>query len=202
MAEEMAGSREAIMKAAREAFASKGFYGAGMEQISKAAGVSKGAVYWHFDGKWELYKAVISAEAERIKKIVLPSGGEPLHGEVMDFFLTRGEGLIAVLAGDSLCRLLFFHLQLEAMRGKEEMIEFLTKLRASITEDVVAVMESIFSRKVLAERGISTKDLVNMFMSILNGLIINVELTITQDEAVRNWRFLITALLGGAGYEG
>lgn len=202
MTDENKGPREAIMKAAREAFASKGFYGAGMEQISKAAGVSKGAVYWHFDGKWELYKAVISAEADRIKEIVLPSGDEPLQGEVMDFFLTRGEGLITVMAEDLLCRLLFFHLQLEAMRGKPEMIEFLTKLRTSITEDVISVMNSIFSGKALDGRGVSTKDLVNMFMSILNGLIINIELTISRDEAVRNWRFLITALLGGAGYEG
>lgn len=91
MAEENRDSRKAILEAAREGFAIMGYYGASMDYITKTAGVSKGAVYWHFPGKWEVYKTVISDEAERLKRIVLPPGVVLTRGEALEFFLTRGE---------------------------------------------------------------------------------------------------------------
>ena len=119
----------------------------------------------------------------------------------MDFFLTRGERLIDLFAEDPVCRLLFIHLQLEAMRGREEMIELVTALRASITDDVISVIEAVFPGDSLSRLGISHRDLVNMFVGILNGIILNIELTITREEAGRNWRFLIQSVLGGISNE-
>lgn len=201
MAEEVREARKAILMAARTGFAARGFYGTSMEYITRNAGVSKGAVYWYFPGKWELYKAVVAEETERLKKIVLPPGLELPTGEAMDFFLTRGERLIDTFAEDPVCRLLFVHLQLEAMRGREEMIELVTALRASITDDVISVIEAVFPDDSLTNRGISHGELVNMFVGILNGIILNIELTITREEARRNWRFLICSVLGGIGNE-
>lgn len=201
MAEEVREARNAILMAARAGFAARGFYGTSMEYITRNAGVSKGAVYWYFPGKWELYKAVVAEEAERLKKIVLPPGLELPAGEAMDFFLIRGERLIDTFAEDPVCRLLFVHLQLEAMRGREEMIELVTALRASITDDVLSVIEAAFPDDSLTHLGISHRDLVNMFVGILNGIILNIELTITREEARRNWRFLICSVLGGIGNE-
>jgi AcrR family transcriptional regulator len=199
VAEEVKEARKAILRAAREGFAAKGFYGTSMEYITRNAGVSKGAVYWYFPGKWEVYKVVVAEEAERLKNIVLPPGLELLPEEAMDFFLTRGERLIDAFADDPVRRLLFVHLQLEAMRGREEMIELVTALRTSITEDVISVFETVFPGNTLIRRGISHRDLVNMFEGILNGIIFNIELTITREEAGRNWRFLICSVLGGIG---
>ncbi len=201
VAEEGREARKAILRAAREGFAARGFYGTSMEYITRNAGVSKGAVYWYFPGKWEVYKAVVAEEAERLKGIVLPPGLELPPGEAMDFFLTRGERLIDIFAEDPVCRLLFVHLQLEAMRGREEMIELVTTLRASITEDAISVIEAVFPGNILTRRGISHRELVNMFVGILNGIILNIELTITREEARRNWRFLIRSVLGGIGNE-
>jgi AcrR family transcriptional regulator len=201
VAEETRESRKAILRAAREGFAARGFYGTSMEYITRNAGVSKGAVYWYFPGKWEVYKAVVAEEAEKLKEIVLPPGLEFPTGEAMDFFLTRGERLIDLFAEDPVCRLLFIHLQLEAMRGREEMIELVTALRASITDDVISVIEAVFPGDSLSRLGISHRDLVNMFVGILNGIILNIELTITREEAGRNWRFLIQSVLGGISNE-
>ena len=51
-------------------FAERGYAGVGTEEIVRAAGVTRGALYHHFDGKRELFEAVyeqIEAElAERI----------------------------------------------------------------------------------------------------------------------------------------
>lgn len=197
MAQEIRDSRKIILNAAREGFARKGFYGTSMDFIVKRTGLSKGAIYWYFPGKWEMYKAVISEEAERIKNIVIPQNLEALGCDGAAFFVTKGERLIDSLADDPLCRLLFVHLTLEAMRGREEMVEFVTTLRSSITEDVVGVFQALFPADSLEEDGISHKEIVNMFVSILHGLIMNLELTVSREEAKKNWRFLSQRVLGG-----
>jgi AcrR family transcriptional regulator len=64
------GTRAALIAAARPLFAEHGYAGVGTEEIVRAAGVTRGALYHHFDGKRELFAAVyerIEAElAERI----------------------------------------------------------------------------------------------------------------------------------------
>jgi AcrR family transcriptional regulator len=44
-------ARAALLGAAAEVFARRGFRGASVEEIAERAGYSKGAVYWHFDSK-------------------------------------------------------------------------------------------------------------------------------------------------------
>ena len=63
-------TREALIAAARTLFAERGYAGVGTEEIVRAAGVTRGALYHHFDDKRELFAAVyerIEVElAERI----------------------------------------------------------------------------------------------------------------------------------------
>ncbi len=54
--------REAILNAALEAFATHGFDGASYNQIIERAGVSKGAMYYYFDDKEDLYATVVRRE--------------------------------------------------------------------------------------------------------------------------------------------
>ena len=62
--------RRQIMDGARTAFLSAGFDGASMNDIARAAGVSKGTLYAYFSSKDELFEAIIRAEkaqaAERL----------------------------------------------------------------------------------------------------------------------------------------
>lgn len=51
--------RRAIMDAAAEAFASHGLEGASYNQIIERAGISKGAMYYYFDDKEDLYATVV-----------------------------------------------------------------------------------------------------------------------------------------------
>lgn len=69
--EERSGAtRAALVAAARPLFAARGYAGVGTEEIVRAAGVTRGALYHHFAGKRELFEAVyeeIEVElAERI----------------------------------------------------------------------------------------------------------------------------------------
>ncbi len=69
-AERSESTRSALIKAARDLFAARGYGGVGTEEIVRAAGVTRGALYHHFEGKRELFEAVyeqIEVElAERI----------------------------------------------------------------------------------------------------------------------------------------
>jgi len=54
--------RRQIMDGARTVFLSAGFDGASMNDVARAAGVSKGTLYAYFTSKDELFEAIIRAE--------------------------------------------------------------------------------------------------------------------------------------------
>jgi AcrR family transcriptional regulator len=58
--------RAAILKAAAEAFAEKGFAGTSMEHVAAAAGITKLIVYRHFSSKEALYEAVLERVSTRL----------------------------------------------------------------------------------------------------------------------------------------
>ena len=51
-------TRQRIIDAAREVFLLRGVSRTSMEQIAAGAGVTRGAVYWHFSNKTELFSAL------------------------------------------------------------------------------------------------------------------------------------------------
>ncbi|HSR94248.1 MAG TPA: helix-turn-helix domain-containing protein [Solirubrobacterales bacterium] len=71
-------TREALIEAARSLFAERGYAGVGTEEIVRAAGVTRGALYHHFDGKRDLFEAVYerveSDLAQRIAAGALGAG--------------------------------------------------------------------------------------------------------------------------------
>ena len=70
-------TRGALMAAARRLFAERGYDAVGTEEIVRAAGLTRGALYHHFDSKAELLGAVyerLEAEStERVARVVLGS---------------------------------------------------------------------------------------------------------------------------------
>ncbi len=50
---------EEILSAALESFAARGFAATRIEDVAARAGISKGTLYLYFDGKEELFKAVV-----------------------------------------------------------------------------------------------------------------------------------------------
>lgn len=75
-------TREAVIRAAAEAFADAGFLATSMADIFARAGVTKGALYFHFTSKEELAFAIIDAEEQAAGEMigsVMASDSPPLQ---------------------------------------------------------------------------------------------------------------------------
>jgi len=65
------GTRQLLIATARELFTERGFAATSIEEIIQRAGVAKGALYHHFSGKHDLFKAVYDAvQGEAVAGVV------------------------------------------------------------------------------------------------------------------------------------
>jgi len=58
-------ARRELLSAAADIFSARGFHDASVDAVAERAGYSKGAVYWHFDGKDDLFLALIEEHVDR-----------------------------------------------------------------------------------------------------------------------------------------
>jgi AcrR family transcriptional regulator len=58
-AERRAATRRALLDAARSLFAESGYHGTAAEEIVRRAGLTRGALYHHFEDKKDLFRAVV-----------------------------------------------------------------------------------------------------------------------------------------------
>src|ERR1700685_4585349 len=86
--------RRQVMEGARTIFLSEGFDGASMNDIARAAGVSKGTLYVYFDSKEQLFEALIrEGKKEQAERLVFP--GEP--GDARELLGGFGRRLIELM---------------------------------------------------------------------------------------------------------
>lgn len=62
-----AATRQALVDAARPLFAAQGYHATGTPEIASAAGVTRGAMYHHFQDKEDLFEAVFAAVAKDLE---------------------------------------------------------------------------------------------------------------------------------------
>ncbi|MDQ1354842.1 MAG: TetR/AcrR family transcriptional regulator, acrAB operon repressor [Acidobacteriota bacterium] len=79
--EDAALTRQMVLDAALKVFSRKGFSQATLEEVAREAGLTRGAIYWHFKNKNEMFGAVLEVLYERSRERVikvLQSGQSPL----------------------------------------------------------------------------------------------------------------------------
>jgi AcrR family transcriptional regulator len=95
--------REVIVSAAAEVFAERGFSGTSNREIARVAGISPGLIYWYFEDKNDLFRAVIAR--------LFPLYGLTIPEEVDDLPLNRllfgvGSQFMSIVTSPDIIRLM------------------------------------------------------------------------------------------------
>ncbi len=193
-------TRTHILDIARKHFAEKGFYGTSIDVIVREAGLSKGALYWHFPGKLDLYREVLKQEVERIRGIMLPSEAEEPE-ERDGLFIRRGEQLIDAMMNDKIWRMFSVHMALESIRGNKEILELNKSISASLVEELESTLIRMYPKLKNGAGELTVKELIRLFGSFLSGVLVNLGTIYSAEEAKRSWKFIVLRILkGGASY--
>jgi AcrR family transcriptional regulator len=79
--------REAILAAAKEVFAAKGFHATTVGDVARAAGIAYGSVYWYFDSKDALFHALMDHQERALRahidREVAGLGGDVADGDAL-----------------------------------------------------------------------------------------------------------------------
>ncbi len=70
--EEAAKTREAILESALDLFNEKGYSGTTLNHVAQRLNMTKGAVYWHFKNKQDLFETLIDEVEVRFEKELMP----------------------------------------------------------------------------------------------------------------------------------
>jgi len=73
---EAALTRESLLKAGLSVFSHKGYSSTTLDDVAREAGVTRGAIYWHFGSKAELYNALLKEFSDRGSLIVQAAAAE------------------------------------------------------------------------------------------------------------------------------
>lgn len=200
---EIRDTRATILTEARKKFARLGFHGASIDSILRETGLSKGALYWHFENKTALFKAVLEEDIQRMLWHFMPSSGIA-QTDPLEFFLHRGEEYLEILWQDTEFRLIWVHLFLEAQRGDEQGQELSQFVRDTVTtayNEFLPVVSEAFPGFDDTAGNFSVGDLFRIAEFLFNGLMINLAVTVDLEEARKYWRFMITRFIeGGKSY--
>ena len=80
--DEAEATRNALLDAAEKMFYKRGVTRTSLEEVAKAAGMTRGAVYWHFKDKIELCEAMLDRvflpQEDMLERLASQKGDTPL----------------------------------------------------------------------------------------------------------------------------
>lgn len=180
-------TRAALIRAARALFVAKGYADTGTPEIVAAAGVTRGALYHHFDDKQALFRAVVEQESAAVASEIEQASAE--SSSPRQALLQGGEAFLRAMSHPGRTRLLL--LDGPAVLGRAEMNTIddahgARTLREGIAEvmrqggmrslpvdALAAVLAAAFDRAALEiESGARVKDYRQVLESMIGGLFV------------------------------
>ncbi|MET9608647.1 ScbR family autoregulator-binding transcription factor [Streptomyces sp. NPDC006512] len=160
--ERAARTRESLVRAAAEVFTEEGFATASIAGISGRAGVTSGALHFHFSGKDELASTVEGRAAAALRVIIRTAGEPGRSGNPLTVLVDSTYTLMALLAGDVVVRAGF---ALSADVTHRSRVD----LRGQWREWTGELIEAAGRRGLLAE-GVTPRDVTPAVVASLVGL--------------------------------
>lgn len=195
------GTKEKIVQVARSQFARNGYHGASMDSIVKGTGLSKGAIYWHFKGKKELFTAVLEAEAQKVISYLYPGPGD-LDGGAVVFFVKRGEQYLDALWEDHELKLIWLTLFIETQRGGEESRE-LSNVAGELLNRLHETLRPVVMEAFPGLRGgygdMPLEKIMLLVDIFFDGMVMNLGLRLDISQAKECWRFVVNQFINFEG---
>jgi TetR/AcrR family acrAB operon transcriptional repressor len=168
--EEAAVTRATLLKTALSVFSAKGYAAATLDDVAKAAKVTRGAIYWHFKSKADLYNTLVresSARGAGVVQQAVSEGGSLI--EILQRIFVR---VCTMIEEDKELRavmeLTLFKTGLDSdlQTGRKKQIEEGNALLKGITE----AMRQGIEQDVLRD-DIDPADMARAFIAFENGAI-------------------------------
>jgi AcrR family transcriptional regulator len=150
-------NRQKMVAAARTLFAERGYAAVSVDEIAAKASLTKGAVYYQFKDKRDLFRAACSAVIDEIAGHVLQGTMGQIDHHI-DELLTGSEVLFDAYEGREARQLLL--IDGPAVLGMEEWIAMQGRLRVELGEHVL---------HHLADAGLVERELVPALAHLLSG---------------------------------
>jgi AcrR family transcriptional regulator len=175
-AAEPASSREQLLEAATRVFARSGYHGASMSEIAAEAGFSKGALYWNFTSKEDLFFALLDELDSHLSVLIAASALVPIDEQRQE---ELSRGLSAVLDNGRDVVRLFHEYSALAVRDPKVAARYAAR-NARIREELAASarMRHEASGVPLA---IPPEDLATAMIALVDGLSMQ---QLTEPDAV------------------
>ena len=126
--DEAAETRSSILDAAERVFARRGVSHTSLEDIARSAGVTRGAIYWHFKNKSEVFAAMVDRITLPMEDMVARSG----EGDAADPLALLKEAAVYTLrrtAADPQCQRVF-----DVVTHKCEYLEDMAGVKKRLSE--------------------------------------------------------------------
>ena len=168
--EEAAVTRATLLKTALSVFSVKGYSAATLADVAKAAKVTRGAIYWHFKSKADLYNTLVEEVSARGAAVVQQAVAE--GGTLIEILRRVFVRQCAVMEEDREARavmeLALFKTGLdpELQAGRKKQLEAGNALVAGITD----AMRMGMAQGVLRQ-DVQPDDMARAFIAFENGVI-------------------------------
>jgi len=177
-------SRERILEAATELFATRGYAGAGVDRLAERSGIAKTAIYYHFGNKEGLLAAVLERTATQWIDGILQASRQA--GDPIERLERALRGMRAMLEERPWIYNLFQILALEVADEKPEIRATLQKIIRRAREAISNGMREALGMDVPDADGVA-----GMMLAILDGVSLGMQIDperVSLDQVFRDLR--------------
>ena len=160
-------TRTAILDAAELVFCDLGVSAATLEAIARKAGVTRGAVYWHFKNKLDLLRA-LHIRSEPPQKMLIRKAAQEGHSDPLGLLEQAAEEVLLSFEQDSQQQRLF--IILNAHMSDAEALAWMQEVNNDMFETLSALIRlSAEQGKLLTD--FTPDEIAGILMATMNGLL-------------------------------
>lgn len=171
--EEAQETRNRLLDTAEHIFSVRGVTRTSLAEIAEAAGVTRGAVYWHFKNKADLFGAMMERVTEPLSQSTSSIGDVMLENPI-GHIKASAMGVLLLLAGDERTQRVF-----DIVNHKCEYVDEMEALRMRHHDSCMACIDHVETgfknaiKKGLLPRGSNARRAARGLHALIDGMIVN-----------------------------